>query len=457
MAHGPLAVMNAGRPVPQSTSHEPPLAHRSTDHRLILMTEQTLFTGEAIARAEAVGPLVQQALDEGQGLLRLIPSWVPRSFLHPGRRIKLAPGDWYAYGAHRGGIDERWFSSTTDAANEGRVWHEGQSICKIDGQLFLLKEAIDHAGDQVIGADLYKNYGRWPVYSKFFDNMGPIPHHMHQSFADAALVGQEGKPESYYFPPQLNNVDNNFAYTFMGLEPGTSKEQVRQCLADWHRGDNGMLDLSRAYRLNRGTGWLIPPGVLHAPGSLCTYEPQWGSDVFGMYQSLVEGREVPWSLLVKDMPAEKHNDLDFIVGQLDWEKNVDTHFKQNNYLEPIVDESSSGDGHADRWIVYGTVDGKQLFSAKELTVEPGAKCEIKEPGASGWITVQGRGRIGPLNLQTPAMIHFGQHTEDEVFITHQAATAGVEIENTGAEPLVGLRFFGPDTHSKLPAVGDHAR
>ena len=61
------------------------------------------------------------------------------------------------------------------------------------------------------------------MYSKFFDNMGPIPHHMHQGFEDAKLVGQEGKPESYYFPPQLNNVDNNFAYTFMGLEPGTTK------------------------------------------------------------------------------------------------------------------------------------------------------------------------------------------------------------------------------------------
>ena len=182
----------------------------------------------------------------------------------------------------------------------------------------------------------------------------------------------------------------------MGLEPGTTKAQVRKCLEDWNKGDNGILDLSRAYRLKRGTGWLIPPGVLHAPGSLCTYEPQWGSDVFGMFQSLVEGREVPWSLLVKDMPKEKHQDLDFIIGQLDWEKNVDTHFKEHNYLEPIVDKARSGNGYTDRWIVYGTIDGEQLFSAKELTLEPGAKCTLKDPGASGWITVQGRGRMGKL-------------------------------------------------------------
>jgi hypothetical protein len=243
----------------------------------------------------------------------------------------------------------------------------------------------------------------------------------------------------------------------MGLEPGTTKAQVRKCLEDWSKGDNGILDLSRAYRLQRGTGWLIPPGVLHAPGSLCTYEPQWGSDVFGMFQSLVEGREVPWSLLVKDMPPEKHKDLDFIVGQLDWERNVDTHFKEHNYLEPIVDKERSGKGYTDRWIVYGTIDGQQLFSSKELTLEPGASCTLQDPGASGWITVQGCGRIGPLEIQTPVMIRFGAQTEDEIFITQEVATRGVKIENTGSEPLVGLRYFGPDTHKNLPNIGDANR
>jgi len=402
-----------------------------------------------------VGPILSRAMEAGQGLLRLTPTWVPRSFLHPGKRIKLHPDDWYAFGAHRGGIDERWFGSTTEAANENRTLDEGLSYILFDGQKFTLRDAVAEAGPRLIGKSLFDRYKRWPVYSKFFDNMGPIPHHMHQGFEHAKLVGQEGKPESYYFPPQYNNVDNNFAYTFMGLEPGTTKAQLRKCLEDWSKGDNGILDLSRAYRLRRGTGWLIPPGVLHAPGSLCTYEPQWGSDVFGMFQSLVEGREVPWSLLVKDMPRDKHHDLDFIISELDWEKNVDTHFKEHNYLEPIVDAARSGKGYCDRWIVYGTIDGQQLFSAKELTLEPGAKCTLQDPGASGWITVQGRGRIGKLPLQTPAMIRFGQATEDEVFITAEAAAAGVEVENTGGEPLVGLRYFGPDTHANLPKIGSY--
>ena len=186
----------------------------------------------------------------GGGLLRLTPTWVPRSFLHPGKRIKLAPGDWYAYGAHRGGIDERWFASTTEAANENRTPDEGLSYVTFEGKRFTLLDAVAEAGARLIGKAMFDKYKRWPVYSKFFDNMGPIPHHMHQGFeARQALVGQQGKPESYYFPPQFNNVDNNFAYTFMGLEPGTTKAQVRKCLENWNKGDNGILDLSKAYRL----------------------------------------------------------------------------------------------------------------------------------------------------------------------------------------------------------------
>ncbi|MCE5327488.1 MAG: hypothetical protein LLG01_13860 [Planctomycetaceae bacterium] len=415
------------------------------------------MSASKVVRKDNVARVLEQALDAGEGLLRLTPTWVPRNFLHPGKRIKLAPTDWYALGTHRGGIDERWFASTTEAANENRAKNEGLSYAAFGGQRFLLKDAVAEAGQRLVGPTLWKKYKRWPVYSKFFDNAGPIPHHMHQRHEDAALTGQEGKPESYYYPPQLNAAENHFDYTFFGLEPGTTKAQVRKCLEDWDKGDNGILDLSKAYRLKRGTGWMVPAGVLHAPGSLCTYEPQWGSDVFGMFQSLVEGREVPWSLLVKDVPPARHHDLDFIIGMLDWDRNVDPHFKDSNYLEPIVDKTAGGDGAVDRWICYGDIDGFQPVSAKELTIAPGARMVLKDPGASGWITVQGSGRMGKLALQTPVMIHFGEETADEVFISHEAAARGVEIENTGAEPLVGLRYFGPEISKTMPRQGDYKK
>jgi hypothetical protein len=423
------------------------------------MAKKTAFskkTTQAPAPHTAETSLVKQALEAGEGILRLAPTWVPRSFLMPGRRIKLAPQDLYALGAHRGGIDERWFASTTPAANEGAPPDEGLSYVVYEGKrAFTLRDAVATEGSGLVGTAIWERYQRWPVYSKFFDNLGPIPHHMHQNNEQAALVGQQGKPESYYFPPQLNAVGNHFPYTFFGLEPGTTTSNVRRCLERWNEGDNGILNYSKAYRLQPGTGWLVPPCILHAPGSLVTYEPQWGSDVFGMYQSMVEGRPVPWELLVKDVPKDRHHDLNYLVEQLDWEGNVDPRFKDHHYLEPIAVADTASEGYVDRWIVYGKVDGEELFSAMELTVNPGVKVTVKDNGAYGLIAVQGYGRIGRLQLQTPAMIRFGELTEDEVFVSDRAARQGIIFENTGKEPLVTLRYFGPGTNPQAPNVGDY--
>ena len=388
---------------------------------------------------EDVGAAVDAALERGAGLLRLAPAWVPRSFLHPGGRLKLDPRDTYAYGLTRGGIDERWFGSTTEAANEGRVADEGLSYVVDGGRRFTLRDAVAERGETLIGPDLWNEYGRWPVYSKFFDNMGPIPLHMHQDAEHAALVGREGKPESYYFPPQHNRIENNFPHTYFGLSPGTTKAEVRGTLERWEAGDNAILDLSAAYRLRP-----------------CTYEPQWGSDVFGMYQNVVEGRTVPWELLVKDVPTERAHDLDHLVDQLDWDANVDPDFKRNHFLSPILVADTPG--HADRWIVYGRIKGRQWFTARELIVDPGQSCTIVDPGATSFIVVQGEGTANGQLLRCPAMIGFHELTRDEYFVSWRAAKVGVTYVNTSAtEPLVLLRYFGPEADPDAPEVGTPAR
>ena len=172
---------------------------------------------------------VQQAVNASAGMLRLEPSWVPRSFMVPGRRLKLHPDDIYAFGAQRGGINERWFSSTTKASNgPATTPDEGLSYVHPDaGSKFLLKDAVECAGDILLGADVMEREGGWNLLCKFFDNLGPIPHHMHQSDEFAKRVGQKGKPEAYYFPPQYNQLSNNFPHTYMGLEPGTTKDDIR--------------------------------------------------------------------------------------------------------------------------------------------------------------------------------------------------------------------------------------
>src|SRR5207237_10785555 len=102
---------------------------------------------------------VEAELSRTRGLLRLAPTWVPRSFLQPGLRLKLHPDDTYAYGANRGGIDERWFASTTEAANEGRVRDEGLSYVVAGRERFTLRQAVADCGAPLVGAETWTQYG----------------------------------------------------------------------------------------------------------------------------------------------------------------------------------------------------------------------------------------------------------------------------------------------------------
>src|SRR5262249_13847979 len=154
------------------------------------------------------------------------------------------------------------------------------------------------------------------------------------------------------------------------------------------------------------------------------------------------------------VPKDKHKDLDYLIEQLDWDGNVNPKFKDSHYLEPIT-AGHATIAFADRWIVYGKINGEELFTAKELTVRPGHKVTIKDKGAYGLIAVQGSGTIGKHHIETPAMIRFGELTDDEVFVSHEAANQGVEFANTGTEPFVTLSYFGPDTNPDAPNVGDH--
>jgi hypothetical protein len=396
--------------------------------------------------------LITQSLETGGGIVRLAPTWVPRSFCVPGRRLRLHPRDLYALGAHRGGIDERWFSSTTRADNgPGTPDDEGLSYIDIAGNRVTLLDAMGFMGREFLGQEALGRYGGWVMYSKFFDNMYPLPHHLHQSDEHAALVGKLGKPEAYYFPPQYNFANDTFPYTFFGFEPGTTKEQVVDCLKRWDEGDNGILWLSKAYRLVPGTGWDVPPGILHAPGTMCTYEPQRASDVFSMWQSLVADYQVvPDDLLWKDYPPDRRGDFEFLISTLDWEANNDPQFGQHHFTHPIPagdPEAMRGQGYQENWITYGS----EYYSAKELTVLPGCAATIKDAAAHGMICVQGYGKLGRHNISSPSMIRFGEMTEDEFFVTYDAARQGLQITNlSSTEPLVILKHFNPGNPEMPP-------
>lgn len=123
-------------------------------------------------------------------------------------------------GGERGGIDERWFSSTTPADN-GPLTGKNEGLSQIvfedrsKIEQVSLKEAVVELKEILIGERIWQECKSWPMYSKFFDNKGALPHHIHHRDEHAALTGQKGKPEAYFFPPQVNNYGADFPYTFL--------------------------------------------------------------------------------------------------------------------------------------------------------------------------------------------------------------------------------------------------
>ncbi len=201
--------------------------------------------------------------------------------------------------------------------------------------------------------------------------------------------------------------------------------------------------ISQAYRLEVGTGWDVPPGMLHAPGSLCTYEPQVASDVYAFYESLVHDQIIQEDLLWKDTPPDRRGDLDVLLDRIDWDVNLDPQFAKNRFMAPRPVrpvEEMEADGYRETWICYKS----SFFSAKELTVLPGREATIRDAAAYGLILMQGHGTMGVWDVETPALIRYGQLTYDEFFVSEDAAKEGVVISNPSkSDPLVMLKHFGP--------------
>ena len=121
---------------------------------------------------------------------------------------------------------------------------EGMSYVPVEDGKVALKDFVEQLGADLLGDAMMERYGTWPMYSKFFDYEGPLFHHLHLGFEDAARVGRIGKPEAYYYPPQLNNYAGTSPYTYFGFSPEVTKEQVRERLAGYTARDTRITELS---------------------------------------------------------------------------------------------------------------------------------------------------------------------------------------------------------------------
>jgi hypothetical protein len=393
--------------------------------------------------------VIKTTFEKGNGILRLVPAWVPRPFNRPGRRLRLHPDDYFAMGMERGAIVERWFSSVTHVETKGAGQFEGMSFVNIDDEpehAVLFKDFVEELGPGLIGNELMDRFGTWPMYSKLYDYMLPLFHHIHHGEeACRRYGGVKPKHEHYFFPRQYNPHPGEMPVTYFGFDPSVSREEIKERLRNYTKCDNRITELSRAFRMELGTGWYTPAGVLHAPGSLCTYEPQWNSDVMAMWENVVNGEIFGSESLAGYVPDKDKNNLDVIMDVADWDLNTCSDYRERFFRRPIPDQS--GTGYRQTWIAYGN----DYVAAKELTVDPGASVIVRDKAAYGCLIVQGRGSFGCHVCESPTMIRYGQLTADEFFVSKEATDEGVKIVNTSKyEPLVILKHFGPDCG--IPAV-----
>jgi len=392
--------------------------------------------------------VVEKALEKGNGILSLKPAWVARDFLPPGRRLGLKEEE-YDVG-ERGWISERWLASTTKADNAVGPEDEGLSYLDIEAnEKITLKEAIEVAGDLIMGKEYSKTHKGLGRLAKIYDFDARIPYHIHQMKKDAALVGRNPKEEAYYFP---ENVDTGpHPETFFGVHPYITEQKkydiLLPYLEDWN--SDLILRHSRAYLNVPGEGFHLPSGVLHAPGTALTIELQEDSDVFAMLQALVAGKIISKDLLFKDVrpeDREKYGER-VILGQINWEISGDPFFYENRHLEPKLVEETKQEGGEEYWIYYNTTK----FSGKKLIVKPGSTFRSVDNGVYSILVWSGKGKFDGHDIEA------GNFKCDELLISHYRATKPLTVENTGKEELQIIKFFGPDINTNVPMIGKYKK
>jgi hypothetical protein len=392
---------------------------------------------------DAMRDEVARALSDGDGIVRLAPAWVARDFLPPGRRLGLGDGA-YDLG-ERGYVTERWLGSTTRADNRVGPPDEGLSYLALDGaEGVTLKDAVDSDPVAFMGEAYARTHSGLGRLAKIFDYSTRLPLHLHQRQEHAALVGRRSKDEAYYFPDGVEMGPH--PETFLGVHPWIAEDRrydvMLPYLEDWD--SDLILQHTRGYTQVAGEGFFVPSGVLHAPGSALTIELQEDSDVFAMLQALNAGTIISKELLWKDVRPEDREAKGerFILELIDWEENGDPHFYENHHLAPLPIEDTRAPGCEESWVFYDS----PKFSGKRLVLEPGCSLTSRDDGVYTILVWRGSGTLGGLEVRG------GEPGLDEVIVTHDRATRGLEVRNTGAEELMLIKFFGPDVNRDVPTI-----
>jgi len=414
--------------------------------------------------SDGVSAVLDDCINKNGGVLQLTHRYAGRTFCSPGKRLRLEEKSYYPDYMGGTGLDEIWMCCTVpivtgviDTRTGKAPFREGEAhVLTSDGQFISLQDLITANPETVMGekvtAFAKETFGdpTWPIVSKKFDNLNPIPDHLHWA-----------KWEVY----DINSYDNpgvcpsHYHTTAMGLYPFVTKDQFLACMKRYGQGDyNGIRHLAPHTMMKLDDGFTMPNGVLHSPTDLCTHELHVTMDEHFLAEDVtLDGRisaeAAFYACREQDYPKAKHGDWDYLVEQFDFAANQDPDFVLKNSRPAIKSEEFSAEGVDAKWIVYGELLGEQKCSILRLILQPGAKTTFCPESPAMFHTNGGSGRVGKLAVRYHQNMVLGELYPEIGFITQAALNAGgVEIENTGSEPLVLTFDFPQNAHSKTPGV-----
>ncbi|MCB0323199.1 MAG: hypothetical protein KDD69_06475 [Bdellovibrionales bacterium] len=414
--------------------------------------------------SEGAQHVLQECLEQHDGILTLPHRYAGRTFCKPGKRLRLRKSDYWPDYMGGTGLDELWMLCTTpivtgviDQRTGEKPFREGEShVVTASDTLVSLQELILAAPELVIGpkvADFSRRtfgYPTWPIVSKKFDNENPIPHHLHWMKWEVYDINEWDNPginPSHYYT------------TAMGLYPGVTRDDLLRCMRSFGKGDyNGVRYLSPHTLMRLGYGFTMPNGVLHAPTGLCTHELHVLMDEHFLAEDrTLDGRisaDVAFlACREQDYPAAYRGDWEHLVNKLDFAANQDPNFVRDHMLPPIPAPSFSGDGATGTWIVYGDFLGEQKCSILRLTLEPGASIKLPLETPAMFFINSGKGKVGKLQVKLHQSMQLGKLYPEIGFITQAAVDAGVVVSNkTGDKPLVLTLDFPQFAHSVTPGL-----
>ncbi len=432
----------------------------------ILTNKLHEYPQQDVIDGSSAGPdsVLEDCLNQHDGVLQLLHRYAGRTFCTPGKRLRLDAQSYYPDYMNGTGLDELWMCCTVpivtgviDTRTNKAPFREGEShVLTPNGQVISLQDLIVASPEAVIGEKMAAfsksllGNPTWPIVSKKFDNLNPIPHHLHWA-----------KWEVY----DINSYDNpgvspsHYHTTAMGLYPFVTKDEFLACMKRFGKGAyNDVRHLSPHTMMHIDNGFVMPNGVLHSPTDLCTHELHVTMDEHFLAEDLtLDGRigaaDAFYACREEDYPKDRHEDWEFLVDTFDFTANQDPDFVRKNARPAIPADKFAEDGVEAKWIIYGDFLGDQKCSILRLILAPGAKTQFCPESPALFHTNGGSGRVGKLEVRYHHDMKLGEICPEIGFITQAAlARGGVEIANTGSEPLVLTFDFPQNAHSQTPGV-----